>query len=325
MSALMLGALFSACSATSADTKPVLKGMKCEFVPDGQQAVIYGEHLAGAEVIFPDSTSKGIKTAVLAGSNDSIINVIVPKGAAHGQLKVIVGKDTVKSKFQFRDSRNLIIDWDKKFATWGGYDPYDENEDGEKAPITSVVLDSVVKLPAQLPEGCNGQYALLFGRYNKPWTMPQNMFIQYVANPLDGGRGDHPVAGPFDGYDVKDLALKFEVYIPKEAPYQKVHTEIYFGPYDAPDKHGRDRVPICFWEPFAVTGSFHTEGWETITIPLTEFTHGVKSAEDKFPTPIDLKKATNLTFVQFGDTTGGAADNYVLMCLDNFRVVPISE
>lgn len=328
MSALIYGAFMSACSTASnnnTDLKPSLKGMKCEFVPDGQEAVIYGKRLAGADVIFPDSTSKGIRVSAAAGSNDSVIKVIVPKGSTSGKLKVIVANDTVSSKFQFRDSRNLIIDWNKKRATWGGYEPFDENEEGEKVLITSVLLDSLVKLPAALPEGCDGDYALLFGKYNKPWSMSQAMFIQYVANPLDGGRGDRSVAGPFDGYEVKDLALKFDVYIPKEAPYQKVHTEIFFGPYDAPDKHGRDRVPICFWEPFAVSGTYSTDGWETITIPLTEFTHDVTSAEAKFPTPIDLKKATNLTFVQFGDTVGGVADHYVMMCIDNFRVVPISE
>lgn len=328
MSALVFGACITACSATSTDnanSKPTLKSMKCEFVPDGQMAVIYGSNLANAEIIFPDSTSKGIKVAAAPGSNDSILNVVVPKGSTSGKIKVVVGGDTVASKFQFRDGRNLIIDWSKKRPTWGGYDPYDEDEEGERILISSIYQDSLVKLPAQLPEGCNGEYGLLFGKYNKPWTFSQSMYIQYVANPLDGGRGDHSVAGPFDGYDVKELALKFDAYIPKEAPYQKVHTEIYFGPYDSPDKHGRDLVPIYFWEPFAVTGSYSTDGWQTITIPLSEFTHGTKSAEEKFPSPIDLKKATNLSFVQFGDTVGGVADNFVMMCVDNFRIVPLDE
>jgi len=328
MSAFAFGAFLTACSTASNnnnDIKPSLKGMKCEFVPDGQEAVIYGSHLAGADVIFPDSTSKGIRVSAAAGSNDSVLKVIVPKGSTSGKLKVIVSNDTVSSKFQFRDSRNLIIDWDKKLATWGGCDPYEENEEGDHDLISSVLLDSIVKLPSALPEGCSGVYSLVFGKYDKPWTMSHSMFLQYVANPLDGGRGDHSIAGPFDGYDVKDLALKFDVYIPKETPYKKVRTEIFFGPFDAPDKHGRDRVPICFWEPYAVSGSYSTDGWETVTIPLTEFTHTVTSYDAKFPTPIDLKKATNLTFVQFGDTTGGAGDNYIMMCVDNFRVVPISE
>lgn len=328
MSVLALGVCFSSCNATSADNtnkKPVLTGMKCEFVPDNQQAVIYGRNLTGAQVIFPDSTSKGITVAAAAGSNDSTLNVIVPKGSTSGKIKVIVANDTVASKFQFRDSRNLIIDWDKKFATWGGYDPYEDNDEGERTLITSVLHDSLVKIPAKLPEGCNGQYSLLFGKYNKPWSMSQSLYIQYVANPLDGGRGDYSVAGPFDGYDVKDLVLRFDVFIPKEVPYQKVHTEIYFGPYDAPDKHGRELVPLYFWEPYTASGTFSTDGWQTVTIPLTEFNHTYKNAEERFPKPIDLKKATNLTFVLFGDAANGAADNFILMCVDNFRVVPAND
>ncbi len=329
VSAASFAMMVSACNGGSTGSvdnskKPVLYGMKCEFVPDGQQAVIFGSNLAGAEVIFPDSSSSGIKVAADPSSSDSVLNVMVPVGSTSGKIKVIASGDTISSKFQFRDKRNLLIDFDSKRATWGGFDPYNENEDGEQVLATTVLLDSAVKLPAQLPEACSGNYALLFGRYNRAWSMSQSMYIQYVANPLDGGRGDHSVAGPFEGYEAKDLALKFEVFIPKESPYKKVHTEIFFGPYDAPDKHGRDRVPIYFWEPFANTGSYSTDGWQTITVPLSDFTHGVNSAEERFPTPINLKKSTNFSFVQFGDAVD-SADDFIFMCLDNFRIVPIAE
>ena len=323
LSAMVVSVFATSCNTQSAPVvseKPSLCGMKCEFVPDSEVAEFYGKHLANADVYFPAAKTKAAK---VDGCSDSVLRVIVPKGATSGKVLVVSGQDSVYSKFLFRDHRNTIIDFDKRGASWGGFDPFDE--EGNPITMVSETADSVTKLPANLPLGCDGTYAFLFGKYKEPWSMSQNMYIQYVANPLDGGRGNRSVADVFEGYPLSQLALKFEVYVPEEVPYQKVHTEIYFGPYDAPDKHGRDRVPLYFWEPFAQTGTFSTSGWQTVTVPLTEFTHTTKSAEDKFPTPVDLQKSTNFSFVQFGDTTGGVADQYVFMCVDNFRIVPVGD
>ena len=314
---MAISALLLSCGTSQNNMKPELYGMKCEFVPDGDTAVIYGKHLQNATVLFPEN----MKAKIGKNSNDTMLTVVVPKGSIPGKLAVIANNDTVYSNFLFRDQRNTIIDFDQRLASWGGFEPLDE----EGNPITAIMEtpDSVTKIPSKLPEGCDGKYALLFGKYMHPWSMTQSMYIQYVANQLEGGRGNVSIAGPFSGYPLNQLALKFEVYIPATTPYTKVHTEIFFGPYDAPDKHGRDRSPIYFWEPFAKTGKYATSGWQTITIPLTQFTHGIHSSTEKFPTPIDLKKATNFSFVQFGDTVG-TKEPLILMCVDNFRVVPIS-
>ncbi len=315
---LALGAMLSACSNNKQATQSFqVSGMKCEFVPDGDTAVVFGKNLTGVKVFF----ANGVAVKTLA-STDTSLSFIVPAGIVpNSKIGFALASDTVYSSFLFRDSRNLLIDFDQHLATWGGYEPFDE----EKQPITSIVesADSITKLPVAPPAGCSDEYALLFGKYSQPWSMNQSMWIQYAANPNDGGRGNHSVAGIFEGYPLNQLALKFEVYIPKNAPYKNINTEIFFGPYDAPDKHGRDKSSIYIWNPFKNTGSYCTSGWQTVTIPLTDFVHGVHSADEKVA-PINLAKATNFSFVQFGDTTG-IGTPLVYMCVDNFRVVPISE
>jgi hypothetical protein len=313
-----MGLMLSGCGGSSTKTTtgtPEISGMKSEFVPDGGEAVIYGKNLKDTEVIFPGDLVATVNTEK---SNDTLLVVTVPTGSTSGKISVKnANGEEAKSSFFFRDNRNIIINFDDKVPTWGGYTPFDN---GVKMTRTDI-NDESSALPAPLPDPCSGLYGFLYGKYKNPWTMSETMYIQYVANPDEGGRGPISVAGAFETYDIEDLALKFEVCIPQEAPYKGVKTEIFFGPYDSPDKHGRDQSPICFWEPYAATGSFYTDGWQTITIPLTEFYHGVNSDEEVVNN-IDLQKATNFSFVQFG---APETEPLVYMSVDNFRIVPINN
>ncbi len=312
----MFGVLTTGCSGNAGKVgesnggTPEITKMKCEFVSDGQEAVIYGKNLDGAEVVFP-----GVDTVAVLNqeeSNSEMLVVTVPEGSKSGRITVKTEQGEIKSNFFFRDDRNFIINFDDYLATWGGYNPLDA--EGNK--ITEIAGNP---LQAKLPESCSGKYGFLFGEYNAPWTMKEAMFIQYVANTEEGGRGAFSVAGPYQDYPVDSLVLKFEVNIPQEAPYSGVRTEIFFGPYNSPDKHGRDVSPIYFWQPYKETGTFYTNGWETITIPLADFTHGI-SSDEEVKKLVDLKSATNFSFVQFG---APANIPLIFMSVDNFRIVPI--
>lgn len=324
---LALAAGFAGCNGNGGNTQqnmsgnnssdPEMSSMKCEFVPDGEEAIIYGRNLKHCDIIFPGAESPA---RIVESSND-MVKVIVPDGSEDGQLKIKSGDKTILSKFFFRDNRNIIINFDYRLATWGGYNPKDENDE----LITGTLEMGTEITPfcngAKLPQPCSGNYGLLYGKYDHPWMMNQCMYLQYVANPLEGGRGPISVASKaFESYDMSALALKFEVFVPKEVPYKNIKTEIFFGPIDSPDKHGRDVTPICFWEPYKDNEGFSTDAWTTVTIPLTEFWHGTKSDTDPFDGEFDLKKATNLSFLQFGQPDG---EPQIMMCVDNFRIVPI--
>lgn len=302
----------------SCTNEPVMESMLCEYVPDGQTAVIYGRNLKNCEIMFPGAD---FPAKIVESSNDKI-SVVVPEGSEDGQLKIKCGDKVILSKFFFRDNRNIIVNFDYRLATWGGYNPIDENGELITGTLEMGTEISPFVNGAKLPQPCSGNYGLLYGKYDHPWMMNQCMYIQYVANPQEGGRGPISVATKaFESYDLSSLALKFEVYVPKEVAYKGIKTEIFFGPIDSPDKHGREVSPICFWEPYKnCSDGFYTDSWTTITIPLTEFWHGVKSDTDPFDGNFDLKKATNLSFLQFGQPEG---EPQIMMCVDNFRVVPI--
>lgn len=224
----------------------------------------------------------------------------------------------------FRDNRGMIIDFDSYPSTWGGFEPFDE--EGEPIRIVKGEEDNILTLPATPPEEINNHYGLLYGVYKEAWSMNgKETFLQYCANPEygGGGRGNISIAGDYSNMPIEDLCLKFEVYIPKECTFKcRPRVEIFFGPYESANKHGRELSPIYAWAPCeSNTDGFYTkDGWETISVPLTEFNHSYESDEIKAG-PINLKTATNFTFVIIGDPGDSPSENY--LCVDNFRIVPI--
>lgn len=302
-----------------------MRSMRCEFVKAGNEAVIYGSGFSADDEIFFENNQKG--EIVASKTNDSILTVIVPEDARPGMLCYIPKHGPkVYSDFMFRDNRGIIIDFDTYPSTWGGFEPFDE--EGEPIKIVKGEEDNILTLPATPPEEICSHYGLLYGIYKEAWSMNgKETFLQYCANPEygGGGRGNHSIAGDYVGMPIEELCLKFEVFVPKECSFKcRPRIEMFFGPYESANKHGREVSPIYAWAPCdSKTGEFYTEnGWETITIPLTEFNRSYESDEIKAG-PINLKTATNFTFVLMGDPGDNPSENY--LCVDNFRIVPIKE
>ena len=306
--------------ATGCQEKTItMHSMKCEFVDAGEEAVIYGTGFSADDEIYFECKQKG--EIVESKTNDTVLTVIVPEDAKPGMLCYVPKRGKkVYSDFMFRDCRGIIIDFDDYRSTWGGFDQFDE--EGEPIKVINK-NDSILTLPVTPPEAISGHYGLLYGIYKYAWTMKRETFLQYCAKTEYDGRGNHSVAGDNVGMPLEELCLKFEVFVPKECTF-KCHPriEIFFGPYESINKHGREQSPICAWTPCdSKTGEFYTkDGWETITIPLTEFKHSYKS-DDIVAEPINLRAATNLTFVLIGDPGDEPSENY--LCVDNFRIVPI--
>ncbi len=315
---------------------PQISGMKAEFVPAGGKAVIYGSGLANAKVYFDTQFFNDSVQADVIESQDDMIIVTVPDKAWTGKIKVknLAGVST--SDFTFRDNRNIIMDFDLRHQTWGGIIPFD---DEGKLVQGRYEGDNIVPYIGKLDEGCSGKFALLHGSYSKQqaYTYTSDLWLQYMHGYDEGGRGAISIAGlPFCDYKVEDLVLKFECNIPKEAAYKNITTEFIAGYASSTDsdKIGRTISPICRWEPYkndknySVAGQnggkdfskgFYTDGWETVTIPLTEFNYIYNDDKPKSDLKLDLKKAVNFSVMVFGMPD---ADADVMISFDNFRIVP---
>jgi len=263
---------------------PVISGIKSEYVPDGNIVVLYGDFFFEPKVTFPEDLE-----AEIVSLTKTELQVKVPVGATTGNITVRTNFGTARSSFIFRDNRNVLLDYDgKNHETW-------------TAPIVN----------GPLPAPCAGNYAFFKHAADGAWMWTNELTMQYWA---PRGRGNVPVATG----NVSDLVLKFETNVPIE--WRDVRMEIFFAGFA--EDHGRDAPGTVFarWKPWKA-GPYKTDGWVTITIPLTEFKYGKDDADDNEngTTSIsNLNSLTNITMMLFGPAAG---PNPVQIAVDNVRIV----
>ena len=271
---------------------PVISAIKSEYIETGKLVELTGDFFFEPKVFF----TGGIQ-AIIAEFSKTSMFITVPEGALPGPITVQTNFGKVSSKFLFRDNNNVILDFDNtKHENW-------------TAPIALASSDPV-------PEPCSGNYAFFKHASVGEWMWTNELTLQYWAT--RSTRGNVAVAKG----QVSDLVFRFEVNVPIE--WKDVRMEIFFGPYA--DDHGRDKpgVAMARWKPWK-KGAYKTNGWETVSIPLSDFKYGPNdgSADEIGSASIkDLSVLTNVTMMLFGGfETGTAEKSPVYICVDNIRIV----
>lgn len=264
---------------------PRISGIKSEFVPAGGVAVIKGDFFfEPIQVSF---------TGDVEGTIESIekteIRVIVPDGAKPGPIKVTTNFGTQESPFLFRDDRNTILDFDSK------------SHESWTAPVTSTGLPGVSPV--------DGSFAYFQSADHGAWQWVNEMTMQYWA---PRGRGNIPISNGL----VQDLVFKMEVNVPIE--WKEVRMEIFFSP--SAEDHGRDvsTTAMARWQPF-LSGPYTTDGWETLTIPLSDFVYHKDDGDEPSTKLEDVSNLANVTLMLFGPAESSSP---VTVAFDNIRVVP---
>jgi hypothetical protein len=286
---------------------PLLNSMDCEYVADGGTAVINGNFFlpvdgsAVPEVYF----TPNIKATVVSSTLNKI-TVKVPVGAAVGPISIKSRYGTSRSKaFYFRDNRGIILDFDSKKSTGGWRTGHLEN--------TS-------------PAGIDGYYDYLTGSLtdNSTWK-DDNLELDYW-----GQAGGLPKGNLFTG-DPKKLSLKFEAYVVN--PWKAGYMQIVFCPWSTANanhfKNGQSdatdsKLPTlarALWRPWEAKGTYTGTGWETVTIPLSDFKYNATGTVSDLK--LDTSDLGSLGIFVWGggnNKLGTACD--VKICIDNIRVVP---
>lgn len=267
---------------------PILNSIKCEYVPDGGTVVLNGDYYFNPQVFFA-----GGQQAEIVSFTKTQILVTVPTGAQMGNITVKTKFGTAKSSFIFRDNTNVILDFDTYFPEmWtAGYAYATTNP---------------------TPAPCSGNYAFLRNDAVGAWMWTNPLSLQYYAP--DGIRGNVPVATG----NINDLVFRFEANVP--IPWKEVPLEIFFAPYGT--NHGRDLpgTAIARWKPW-VNGPYTTDGWVTISIPLSDFQFTTSDSEDATVGTAkitNLSSLTNVTMLLFGPAAGTYPVN---INIDNIRIV----
>jgi len=265
---------------------PVLNSMKCEYVADGDTAVIEGDFFLNPKVYF-----KGNMEAQIVSFTKTELKVIVPSDAEAGPVTVESMYGSTRSIFNFRD--NSVVSPSTKL-----FNDFEETSSWNPWGLSAFGSE----------DGLSGQY-LKFEGTTGSWAWPANSLQLYYASST---RTPLVSSG-----DISTLALRFE------ANCKEWHdTPLLFWFTNNAGTHNVDGDdPQAHWKPYLKSGvksNYVTDGWETITIPLSDFKY------DKAETGGVTRSITSLSqLVDLHAMFFGAADGtYNLkLWIDNMRIV----
>lgn len=252
-----------------ASTSSVITKMPTNAKP-GQKIRIEGENLDEiSEVIFPGD----IAATMFGAKSNSIIEVVIPIKVKNGigKIKFITTKgETIESPEINIQGIDPVADLSLVFFNFDGLDRWwGDAGKNEKDPNLSVDGSNYFRVN----QSCNG------------WT---GFFWRNGANNFPGS---------VIGTQINNYVLKFDV---------NVLTPITGGEF-AWRLKGSEGDFWYRWKPWEASGSYKTDGWITVTVPITAFSDGSKGI-------VNLASITEDFGVAFN--SGASAVN---VCIDNVR------
>lgn len=277
---------------------PAVNRISNEHAADGEEVVLIGDYFIddpNTPLTISMSGNLEVPRENIVSIDKNAVRFVVPAGAEKGYINVSSIYGTSRSKFQFRDDRGMILDWDVLNAN-GGW--------------------RAGKLRTNDPvEGIDGQYVYFAG--DIPGDLSDWGEDDFSFN-LWGDPNGRPEGDLFD-IDINDALLKFEVYVLDG--WSANALQMIFTPWGTKDTNGYiadPSVPRGLWRPWEKEGNYVTEGWTTVTIPLKEFKYDHTGKDIGVAAPGNFGGLT--FFVYHGGVEGTPCSPQI--CIDNIRVVP---
>lgn len=306
---------------------PVVSSMSCEYAPAGSEAVLYGDYFVDDPNVPLTISMPGditVEGEQITSITKTAVKFIVPEGAMQGNIRVKSIYGTGQSIFQYKDTRNILFDWDGNYEgalaagnSWNG----DNEKKGQiLASVPSVDRKYMVMGPATLSGG--------------QWQTPGEYLMMYWPDP-NATEGCVPLYNlpqfkeMLEDYKIEELALKFEVYIPTSNPWMAEGMQIQFTSLDEVSMenqnhdyvYGEGKEPRGVWVPWEETGSYDTgDQWVTVTLKMSEFNKQISGVVSE--TELTKEKLAGLSiFLRGGGVDGKECEP--IICIDNIRVVPV--
>lgn len=293
---------------------PTVSTINNEWAHDGDIVTINGDYFINDPNV-PLTVNFEDKEAKIVSFTKTQIKVEVPEGASGGDIKVTSIYGTGKSKFKFRDTRNILFDFD---GSHGGL------------AIGKGWRAGVVKNDEHSIDGGYLYFggADMAGKIGGTWKEDNFCMNYWPDGAADALSNRKEMAEMLKNYNVEKLQVKFEVCIPKSSPWSSSALQIMFtGDAQVTMStagngfYSDTSFPRGLWMPWTSTGSYDTnDEWTTVSLPLSTFTktHEGQKCEKK----LDKTYFTGLTlFVWHGGVEG--TDCTPEFYIDNIRVVPI--
>lgn len=312
---------------------PVVSSMSCEYAPAGSEAVLYGDYFVDDPNVPLTISMPGditVEGEQITSITKTAVKFIVPEGAMQGNIRVKSIYGTGQSVFQYKDTRNILFDWDGKYEgalaagnSWNG----DNEKKGQILPsVPPVDGKYIVMGPATLSGG--------------QWQTPGEYLMMYWPDP-NAAEGCVPLYNlpqfkeMLEDYKIEELALKFEVYIPTSNPWMAEGMQIRFTSLDEvsmsnqtqdyiwndDESHEEGKAPRGVWVPWEETGSYDTNNqWVTVTLKMSEFNKLVSGLASDTEFTQDRFAGLSI-FLRGGGVDGKECEP--IICIDNIRVVPV--
>ena len=285
---------------------PTIDRMKCEFLPEGADVVVYGDFFLAADPsrikVFVGDYE--IPTSDIVSYEKVKLVFKAPPMDIKGpiEVKTLYG-NSGRTKDIFRDDRGWITGFEDDenggtgfVAGWGR--PKRIEADPEYA-----LMGKYVRFAGNLDPGDNPGWV---GGYD-------DMIINIWSNDNSG------ISNPMFSSDPATSTLKFEVNVLQA--WSAAPMMFYFDHADGYESGwwADGTQPRAFWVPWQFSGPFTTDGWITVAIPLSEFKYNGSGAE--------VPVSTSFGNLGIGVHNRGMADYGGTACspvilIDNIRVVP---
>lgn len=311
---------------------PTLSSLKCEYVPVGGTAVLYGDYfIDDPNVPFTMTFPNDVPVTNIISLTKNAVTFEVPEGAVEGKIEVSTIYGTAASAFHYMDSRGMMFEFDgvTNLTNHGWHNRVIASEGGLTGNYVQLG-DGATELTHT--SWGDGQFA--FEYWCGDWNSPQN---------ITSGDGI-ALYNLVDFSDFSNMSLKFEMFIPSSNPWSATAMQICFEGVDKVTLSGNpidgeatvaganayafnnEQNNLGTWgramyRPWTSTGSYHTDDeWITVTIPISEFKY------DKDGAPTDNiaqseKDFASLTIFMLGGGVEGVNCTPIVR-IDNIRAVP---
>lgn len=311
---------------------PTISSMLCEYVAVGEVATIYGDFfIDDPNVPFTITFPNDVPVTEIVSLTKNAVSFKVPEGAVEGKVEISTIYGTVSSAFHYMDSRGMMFEFDglTGLTNHGWHNREIANENGLAGNYVQLGDGSTTLNDTSWGDG---QFA--FEYWCGSWDTPQN---------ITSGDGI-ALYNLVDFSDFKNMALKFEMFIPSSNPWSATAMQICFegvdkvtlsgNPIDGEDTvaganayaFNNEQNNLGSWgralyRPWASTGSYHTnDQWVTVTIPLSEFKYD-KDGKATDNIAQSEKDFASLTIFMLGGGVSGTECTPIVK-IDNIRAVP---
>lgn len=268
---------------------PQIVSRSCEYARPGDQITLTGDFFIEPKVYFTGTT----QAADIVSSTQQSITMVVPQGVTEGPITVESIYGRTRSAFNFMDTTGLITNFDDGYVNpWGR---------------GTVVADET---------SISGKYLLMESPALGAWGWNESLMWGYWGY-ADTAHGNVPIAQG----DISNLCLKFEANI---ETWQDVPMLFWFQKWTPGGNISPDDAQYAqaHWKPWIKNGAKTdavTDGWVTVSIPLTEFKYNKEESADNMSVG-DIANYTDLNIMVFG---AGDITAPMKVKMDNFRIVKL--